>query len=70
LLGPRGRTSIPAVDGSTTNDPTGKVVLDPDTEVQHALRRLVQTFERTGSARAVVQASAAASSPMDPPAPP
>jgi DNA invertase Pin-like site-specific DNA recombinase len=37
-------------------DPTGKVVLDPDTGVQHALHHLFQTFERTGSARAVVQA--------------
>jgi DNA invertase Pin-like site-specific DNA recombinase/DNA-binding transcriptional regulator YiaG len=36
-------------------DPTGKVVLDPDTGVQHALRHLFSTFARTGSARAVVQ---------------
>jgi DNA invertase Pin-like site-specific DNA recombinase len=40
-------------------DPTGKVVLDPDTGVQQALRHLFATFARTGSARAVVQAFAA-----------
>jgi len=37
-------------------DPTGKVVLDPDAGVQHAIRHLFATFARTGSARAVVQA--------------
>src|SRR6516165_7996591 len=37
-------------------DPAGNVVLDPDTGVQRALRHLLDTFERTGSARAVVQA--------------
>src|SRR5205823_523319 len=37
-------------------DPAGKVALDPDQGVQQALRHLFQTFERTGSARAVVQA--------------
>ena len=36
-------------------DPAGKVVLDPDAGVQHALRHLFSTFARTGSARAVVQ---------------
>ena len=36
-------------------DPAGNVALDPDTGVQHALRHLFDTFERTGSARAVVQ---------------
>jgi DNA invertase Pin-like site-specific DNA recombinase/DNA-binding transcriptional regulator YiaG len=40
-------------------DPTGKVVLDPDAGVQHAIRHLFATFARTGSARAVVQAFAA-----------
>ncbi|MGH9290558.1 MAG: recombinase family protein [Acidimicrobiales bacterium] len=40
-------------------DPAGKVVLDPDAGVQHALRHLFATFARTGSARAVVQAFAA-----------
>lgn len=39
-------------------DPAGKVVLDPDSGVQRALRHLFSTFERTGSARAVVQAFA------------
>jgi DNA invertase Pin-like site-specific DNA recombinase len=37
-------------------DPAGKVVLDPDTGVQHAVQHLFATFARTGSARAVVQA--------------
>ena len=37
-------------------DPAGKVVLDPDQGVQQALRHLLETFARTGSARAVVQA--------------
>jgi DNA invertase Pin-like site-specific DNA recombinase len=37
-------------------DLAGKVVLDPDTGVQHALRHFFATFARTGSARAVVQA--------------
>lgn len=36
-------------------DPTGKVVLDPDTGVQRALRHLFATFAHRGSARAVVQ---------------
>jgi DNA invertase Pin-like site-specific DNA recombinase len=36
-------------------DPTGKVVLDPDSGVQQAVRHLFATFARTGSARAVVQ---------------
>jgi DNA invertase Pin-like site-specific DNA recombinase len=36
-------------------DPAGNVALDPDTGVQHAIRHLFETFERTGSARAVVQ---------------
>jgi DNA invertase Pin-like site-specific DNA recombinase len=40
-------------------DPTGKVVLDPDIGVQHAVAHLFATFARTGSARAVVQAFAA-----------
>jgi hypothetical protein len=40
-------------------DPADNVVLDPDTGVQGALRRLFQTFQQTGSARAVVQAFAA-----------
>ena len=36
-------------------DPAGNVVLDPDTGVQHAIRHVFATFDRTGSARAVVQ---------------
>jgi hypothetical protein len=36
-------------------DPAGKVVIDPDTGVQHAIRHLFSTFARTGSARATVQ---------------
>ena len=36
-------------------DPTGKVVLDPDTGVQQAIRHVFTLFARTGSARAVVQ---------------
>jgi DNA invertase Pin-like site-specific DNA recombinase len=36
-------------------DPAGKVVLDPDAGVQHAVGHLFATFARTGSARAVVQ---------------
>jgi DNA invertase Pin-like site-specific DNA recombinase len=37
-------------------DPAGKVVLDPDAGVRHAIGHLFATFARTGSARAVVQA--------------
>ncbi len=40
-------------------DPAGKVVLDPDAGVQHAIVHMFATFARTGSARAVVQAFAA-----------
>jgi DNA invertase Pin-like site-specific DNA recombinase len=40
-------------------DPAGRVALDPDTGVQHALRHLFDTFAQTGSARGVVQAFAA-----------
>jgi len=35
-------------------DAAGKVVLDPDTGVQHAIRHVFDLFARTGSARAVV----------------
>src|SRR6266536_3435916 len=41
------------------HDPAGKVVLDPDTGVQQAIRHLFAVFARTGTARAVVQAFAA-----------
>src|ERR1700741_1697954 len=36
-------------------DPTGKVVLDPDTGVQQAIRHVFTLFARTGSARSGVQ---------------
>ena len=36
-------------------DPTGKVVLDPDTGVQQAIRHLFTLLARTGSARTTVQ---------------
>src|SRR3954469_11413711 len=39
-------------------DPAGRVVLDPDSGVQGALRQLFASFARTGSARAVVAAFA------------
>jgi len=51
----RGELPTPLPVG-LVSDPAGKVVLDPDQGVQQALRHLFQTFERTGSARAVVQA--------------
>lgn len=37
-------------------DPAGKVVLDPDAGVRHAIGHVFASFARTGSARAVVQA--------------
>lgn len=40
-------------------DPAGKVVLDPDAGVRHAVAHLFAAFARTGSARAVVQTFAA-----------
>ncbi|HEY3090316.1 MAG TPA: recombinase family protein, partial [Jatrophihabitantaceae bacterium] len=36
-------------------DPAGKVVLDPDTGVQQAIRHLFAVFARTGTTRTVVQ---------------
>jgi DNA invertase Pin-like site-specific DNA recombinase len=36
-------------------DPTNQVVLDPDEEVQHAVRLVFDLFEQTGSALAVVK---------------
>ncbi|HKY35203.1 MAG TPA: recombinase family protein [Polyangiaceae bacterium] len=36
-------------------DGTGKVVLDPDKQVQHTLRTFFETFRRTGSAMATVK---------------
>jgi DNA invertase Pin-like site-specific DNA recombinase len=37
------------------HNPAGQIVLDPDEQVQHALRLVFETFERTGAALAVVQ---------------
>ncbi len=37
-------------------DPLDRVVLDPDQQVQHAVRLLFTTFQRTGSASATVRA--------------
>jgi DNA invertase Pin-like site-specific DNA recombinase len=51
----RGELPMPLPVGLVT-DPAGKVVLDPDSAVQDALRHLFATFARTGSARAVVHA--------------
>jgi DNA invertase Pin-like site-specific DNA recombinase len=53
----RGELPTPLPVG-LVHDPAGKVALDPDQGVQQALRHLFATFERTGSARAVVQAFA------------
>ncbi len=36
-------------------DARGKVVLDPDSQVQESIRRLFRTFQRTGSARSTVK---------------
>jgi len=41
-------------------DAAGHVILDPDTAVQGALRRLFTTFEATGPASACVKASSTA----------
>ena len=49
----RGELQMPLPVG-LVYDPAGKVVLDPDTSVQNALRHVFATFQRTGSARAVV----------------
>jgi DNA invertase Pin-like site-specific DNA recombinase len=49
----RGELQMPLPVG-LVYDPAGKVVLDPDSSVQHALRHVFATFQRTGSARAVV----------------
>src|SRR6266700_1675813 len=37
------------------HDSTGKVVLDPDVQVQAALRTFFETFRRTGSATSTVR---------------
>ena len=49
----RGELQMPLPVG-LVYDPAGKVVLDPDSSVQDALRHVFTTFQRTGSARAVV----------------
>lgn len=54
----RGELAMPLPVGLVA-DPAGKVVLDPDAAVRHAVDHLFATFARTGSARAVVQAFAA-----------
>ena len=36
-------------------DPAGQIVLDPDEQVQHAIRLVFDTFERVGAALGVVQ---------------
>ena len=51
----RGELKIPLPVG-LVYDPLGDVVLDPDTQVQHSLRLLFDTFTRTGSAQATVEA--------------
>jgi len=51
----RGELQTPLPIGLVYDD-AGQVTLDPDTGVQRALAHLFATFERTGSARAVVYA--------------
>jgi DNA invertase Pin-like site-specific DNA recombinase len=51
----RGELYVPLPVGFV-HDPNGKIVLDPDTSVQAAVRHLFTTFRRTGSARATVKA--------------
>lgn len=50
----RGELEVPLPIGFVT-DPAGKVVLDPDRQVQHAVRTLFDSFRRTGSATATVR---------------
>ena len=50
----RGELKVPLPVG-LVYDPLGQVVLDPDTQVQHSLRLLFDTFTRTGSAQATVK---------------
>ena len=50
----RGELQMPLPVG-LVYDPAGKVVLDPDTGVQQAIRHVFTLFARTGSARATVQ---------------
>jgi Recombinase len=53
----RGELALPLPVG-LVYDPAGKVVLDPDAQVQGAIGHLFMTFARTGSARATVTAFA------------
>jgi DNA invertase Pin-like site-specific DNA recombinase len=55
----RGELILPLPVG-LVYDPAGKVILDPDTAIQGALRHLFTTFEATGSATAVVKTFRAA----------
>ena len=50
----RGELKVPLPAG-LVYDPLGEVVLDPDSQVQHSLRLLFDTFTRTGSACATVR---------------
>jgi len=50
----RGELKLPLPVG-LTYDPLDRVVLDPDQQVQHAVRLLFTTFRRTGSASATVR---------------
>src|SRR5829696_2511992 len=50
----RGELQMPLPVG-LVYDPAGKVVLDPDSGVQQAIRHVFSLFARTGSARATVQ---------------
>jgi DNA invertase Pin-like site-specific DNA recombinase len=51
----RGELKLPLPIG-LAYDPLDRVVLDPDLQVQHAVRLLFTTFQRTGSASATVRA--------------
>lgn len=51
----KGELALPLPVG-LVYDPAGKVVLDPDAQVQGAIRHLFATFVRTGSARSTVSA--------------
>ena len=50
----RGELRMPLPVG-LVYDPAGRIVLDPDTGVQQAIRHVFTLFARTGSARATVQ---------------
>lgn len=50
----RGALKLPLPVG-LVYDPAGNVALDPDGQVQHSIRHLFESFERTGSASATVR---------------